>query len=169
MPGDGLYWANGDSLWGPHLTTAILNGSIPMSRLNDMVLRIVATWYQLGQDDVSRFPPTPPIGDGGPNFSSWTDDEIGFLYHGSGEGDRAVVNKFVDVQGEGKDAHGNLVRQIGAEAVTLLKNSDNILPLSRDGSESIRDRKFKVAIVGEDAGPGRGMNACPDRGCNQGT
>ena len=170
MPGDGLRWANGDSLWGKQLTTAVLNGSIPMSRLNDMVLRVVATWYQLGQDDSSRFPPAPPLGDGGPNFSSWTNDEEDLFHHGSGEGDRGVVNKFIDVQSD----HGNLVRQIGAEAIALLKNEDSVLPLSRDGWKTrggtgTEDRTFKVAIIGEDAGEGKGPNACPDRGCNQGT
>lgn len=167
MPGDGLYWANGDSLWGSQLTSAILNSSIPMSRLNDMVLRVVAAWYQLGQNDSSKFPPSPPLGDGGPNFSSWTNDEEGLFHHGSGEGERGIVNKFIDVQAD----HGDLIREIGAEAITLLKNDDGVLPLSRDGLESRGGAagKFRVAIIGEDAGEGKGPNACPDRGCNQGT
>ncbi|KAL5478754.1 hypothetical protein ACEPAI_2031 [Sanghuangporus weigelae] len=164
MPGDGLRWANGGSLWGPHLTRSILNGSLPISRLNDMVTRIVAAYYQLNQDDPDRFPQE------GPNFSSWTDEQIGFLHHGSGEGERGVVNKYVDVQGEGEDAHGKLVRRIGAEAVTLLKNEDGILPLSKDGSGlTSESRKARVAIIGEDAGEGKGPNYCKDRGCNQGT
>lgn len=164
MPGDGLYWANGNSLWGTHLTESVLNGSLPISRLNDIAIRIVAAYYQLGQDDPTRFPEEAP------NFSSWTDDQVGFLYHGTGGGERGVVNKFVDVQGEGDDAHGKLVRQIGAEATTLLKNEGNVLPLSKDGSGmTTESRKARVAIVGEDAGEGKGRNACKDRGCNQGT
>ncbi|OCB86078.1 hypothetical protein A7U60_g6976 [Sanghuangporus baumii] len=164
MPGDGLRWANGDSLWGSHLTRSILNGSLPISRLNDMVTRIVAAYYQLNQDDPDRFPQE------GPNFSSWIDEQVGFLHHGSGEGERGVVNKYVDVQGEGEDAHGKLVRRIGAEAVTLLKNEDGILPLSKDGSGlTSESRKARVAIIGEDAGEGKGPNYCKDRGCNQGT
>lgn len=39
MPGEGL---NGQSLLGSQLTTAVLNGSIPIERLDDMVLRIVS-------------------------------------------------------------------------------------------------------------------------------
>lgn len=171
MPGDGLRWADGDSLWGAQLTLAVLNGTVPMSRLNDMALRVVAAWYQLGQDDESRFPSAPPIGNGGPNFSSWTNDEEGLFHHGSGEGEKGTVNKFIDVQGVGRDAHGRLVREIGAEAIALLKNDGGILPLSRDGwpEGTGRGRKYNVAIIGEDAGEGKGMNACPDRGCNQGT
>jgi len=37
-------------LWGGELVTAVKNGSIPESRLNDMVTRIIASWYQMGQD-----------------------------------------------------------------------------------------------------------------------
>ncbi len=31
MPGDGLRWQDGHSLWGPQLTRAVLNGSVPVS------------------------------------------------------------------------------------------------------------------------------------------
>jgi beta-glucosidase len=162
MPGDGLRWANGDSLWGPHLTRAVLNGSVPVERLNDMVTRIVAAWYQLGQDDKELF-------DGkGPNFSSWTNDEMGYISPGSpSEQEKVVVNQFVDVQAD----HGKIAREVAAEGTVLLKNNE-MLPLGRDGSTKSgrkRDGKIRVGVFGEDAGPGRGPNYCPDRGCNQGT
>jgi hypothetical protein len=51
MPGDGLLWMNGESLWGPQLSIAVLNGSLPVQRLDDMVTRVVAAWYQMGQDN----------------------------------------------------------------------------------------------------------------------
>lgn len=54
MPGDGLKWTDGKSLWGSELTKSVLNGSLPLTRLDDMVTRVVATWYQLGQDDKVR-------------------------------------------------------------------------------------------------------------------
>ena len=166
MPGDGLHWANGDSLWGPHLTTAILNGSLPLSRLNDMVARIVATYYQVQIDNTTHFPrPSSP------NFSSWTDAREGLLYPGSGEGPSGVVNEFVDVRGgekEGDSAHKEVARNVAAEAITLVKNEDSILPLKRDGGVA-RGETFRVGVIGEDAGAGRGPNACKDRGCNQGT
>ena len=38
MPGDGLMRAAGNSLWGLELTRAVLNGSLPIERLNDMVM-----------------------------------------------------------------------------------------------------------------------------------
>ncbi|KAI9834899.1 MAG: hypothetical protein M1838_005456 [Thelocarpon superellum] len=173
MPGDGLRWADGVTLWGAELTRAALNTSLPMSRLNDMVTRIVAAWYQLGQDDRAKWSAPAPEGDGGPNFSSWTTEEVGLLHPGSDCEDKGVVNKFVNAQGEGEDSHGKLARQIAAEGTVLVKNVNGILPLKRDGwaegAEPKPFRKLRIAIFGEDSGPGEGMNACPDRGCNQGT
>ncbi|KAK3685401.1 glycosyl hydrolase family 3 N terminal domain-containing protein [Podospora appendiculata] len=48
-----------DDLWGSHLADAVKNGSVPESRLDDMATRIVAAWYQLGQD---KGFPMPGIG-----------------------------------------------------------------------------------------------------------
>ncbi|KAF4633124.1 hypothetical protein G7Y89_g4995 [Cudoniella acicularis] len=138
MPGDGLRWANGQSLWGPELSKAVLNGSLPVSRLNDMVTRVVAAWYQLGSPD---------------------------------DKDKKVVNKFIDVQGTGEDAHSRIARQVATEGTVLVKNEGNILPLSKDGWPALETHaiNMRIGIFGEDAGEGRGPNACPDRGCNQGT
>ena len=174
MPGDGLNWMNGDSLFGPHLTRSVLNGSLPVDRLNDMATRVVAAWYQLGQDDKGRWPNLPPEGDGRPNFSSWTDDEIGKIHEGSDDPTTAVVNQFIDVQGKGKDFHGRLAQKIAAEGTVLVKNEDNILPLDPKGwTDQYQPQyagKFKVGIFGEDASSNpKGPNACPDRGCNVGT
>lgn len=174
MPGDGLRWSNGKSLWGPQLTKAVLNTSLPISRLDDMATRVVAAWYQLGQDNTTKWPSPPPEGDGGPNFSSWTHDKIGRLHPGSDDNSTGVVNKHINVQGEGEEAHGLLVRTIAAEGMVLVKNDDDVLPLSRDGwsdgiAETKENRKMRVGVFGEDASEGRGPNACADRGCNQGT
>ncbi|KAK4443375.1 glycoside hydrolase [Podospora aff. communis PSN243] len=175
MPGDGLRWANGESLWGPELTKSILNGSIPLDRLNDMVTRIVAAWYQLGQDDEKKFPREPP------NFSSWTDDQFGVPIYGSPSPQEKVeVNKYVNAQAN----HSIIAREVAAEGTVLLKN-ENLLPISREGLPEARLRsrrdnvyratgkqhqgKFKVGVFGDDAGPGKGPNYCKDRSCNQGT
>ncbi|KAF4636740.1 hypothetical protein G7Y89_g1329 [Cudoniella acicularis] len=57
----GLDMAMPDSegFWGSNLTAAINNGSVPLSRLDDMATRIIASWYQLGQD---KDYPTPGVG-----------------------------------------------------------------------------------------------------------
>lgn len=171
MPGDGLHWMDGKALWGGLLTQAVLNGSLPLERLNDMVTRTVAAWYQLGQDNQTQWPAPPPEGEGGPNFSSWTDKKVGLIHTGSDDKTTAVVNKFVDVQGNGNDFHGRLAKQIAAEGTVLVKNLDGVLPLNRKGwsDGKSKDSKFRVGIFGEDAGPGAGPNVCPDRNCNQGT
>lgn len=167
MPGDGLRWQDGKSLWGPEMTKAVLNGSLPLTRLNDMVTRVVAAWYQLGQDDESRFDRK------GPNFSSWTDDAMGRISPGSPDDQDLVrINQYVDVQGEGADAHAIIARWVAVEGTVLLKNEENVLPFARGGrlSQAISEApQPHVGIYGLDAGPGEGPNVCPDRACNKGT
>lgn len=167
MPGDGLRWANGESLWGPELTKSILNGSVPVDRLDDMVTRIVAAWYQLGQDDPKKFD------NKGPNFSSWTNDRMGVIAPGSSTPQEQVeVNKYINVQSN----HSSIARQVAAEGIVMLKNHD-LLPIDRMGFTDAKKRdlrkrhngKLKIGIFGEDAGPGQGPNFCTDRSCNQGT
>lgn len=163
MPGDGLRFSDGESLWGPELTKSIMNGSVPLERLNDMATRIVAAWYQLGQDDTAKF-------DGsGINFSSWTKDRLGVMVPGSkSEQEKVEVNKYVNVQSN----HSEIARAVAREGIVMLKN-ENLLPIDRRGfTDAKRKRhegKLKVGIFGEDAGPGKGPNACIDRACNQGT
>ena len=179
MPGDGLEWADGNSLWGKELTKAVLNGSVPIDRLNDMVTRVVAAWYQVGQDNTLDWPLPPPEADGGPNFSSWTFNETGLLHPGSDDKTTGIVNKYMDVQhagGNGSDSHQYLARVIAAEGTVLVENVNNILPLARNGwpskepSTAAESRKFQVGIFGEDAAVNpKGPNACEDRGCNVGT
>jgi beta-glucosidase len=164
MPGDGLRWAKGNSLWGAELTKSVLNGSVPIDRLDDMVTRVVASWYQVGQDKWGE--------DSGPNFSSWTNDRIGKLHEGSPSSkEMGVVNKYVQAQGEGKDAHSYIVRRVAAEGTVLLKNEGKLLPLDRKGwKKGKRSTKYRVGVFGEDARlPRDGINHCSDQGCNEGT
>jgi beta-glucosidase len=62
----------------------------------------------------------------------------------------------VDVQGN----HNVTVRKVAREAITLLKNDMNILPLRRNDS---------LKVFGTDAGGNPdGLNSCTDQGCNKG-
>lgn len=146
MPGDTLFWT-GDSYFGSNLTIAVLNGTVPQWRLDDMVVRIMAGFFYVDLP-VER----EPI-----NFSSWTRDTYGHEHYYGGQGPIVQVNDHVDVTAN----HSALIREIGAASTVLLKNA-GALPLK--GTEQL------TAVFGEDAGPNLlGPNGCSDRGCDQGT
>lgn len=48
MPGSD--YNGGTILWGPQLTSAVNSGQVPQSRVDDMVRRILAAWYLVGQN-----------------------------------------------------------------------------------------------------------------------
>lgn len=50
MPGDTMIPLLGYSYWMYAMTEAVLNGSTPVDRLDDAAVRIVAAWYQTGQE-----------------------------------------------------------------------------------------------------------------------
>lgn len=145
MPGDTVF-NSGESFWGTNLTLAVINGTMPEWRIDDMAMRIMTSYFKVGLTLNE-----PPI-----NFDSWTLDTYGPL-HASVGANVQQVNFHADVRGD----HGSLIRNIGARATVLLKNLNNTLPLSKP--------KF-LAVIGEDAGPNIwGPNGCSDRGCDNGT
>lgn len=147
MPGD-IGFNSGTSYWGANLTIAVLNGTMPQYRIDDMVTRIMAAYYYVGRDTVNV-----PV-----NFDSWTRDTYGPIYASvPSESPIGLVNEHVDVRSN----HATLIRAIGQASTVLLKNK-GALPLS--------GREKWTAIIGEDAGSNAyGANGCPDRGCNNGT
>lgn len=144
MPG-GSSFANGaPSYWGPNLTTAVLNGSVPLERVDDMVTRILAAWYLVGQDQ--EFPNV--------SFSSWTLDTMGYEYYGAQQG-FGVINEHIDVRSN----HGDLSRGWAADSIVLLKNVNNTLPLKKPK---------QIGLFGSDAAPAiGGPNQFPDRSTRQ--
>ncbi|KAL4922894.1 glycosyl hydrolase family 3 N terminal domain-containing protein [Aspergillus aurantiobrunneus] len=146
MPGDGAIPLFGDSYWGPELSRSILNRTVPVERLNDMATRILAAWFKMGQDQ------DYPL----PNFSSNTEDEKGLLYPGAVVSPIGIVNQYVNVQGD----HNISARAVARDAITLLKNEGDLLPLRRNDS---------LKVFGTDAGADpQGLNSCADKGCNRG-
>ncbi|KAL3428422.1 beta-glucosidase F [Phlyctema vagabunda] len=147
MPGDGSVPLFGLSYWASDLSRAVLNGTVPLSRLNDMVTRIVATWYQLGQDK-DYIPP---------NFSSNTADPTGPCYPGALFSPTCVTNQYVNVQAN----HATVAREVARESITLLKNANNTLPLRVNAT---------LNVFGSHAQNNPdGINACNQRSCNKGT
>lgn len=108
----------------------------------------MATWYKMGQDK------DYPV----PNFSTNTQDEKGPLYPGAPVlSPYGVVNKYVNVQGK----HNATARAIARDAITLLKNENDTLPLKKSDS---------LKVFGADAGQNPdGLNSCNDMGCDKGT
>jgi beta-glucosidase len=147
MPGD-IGFNSGTSYWGANLTIAVLNGSVPQWRLDDMVTRIVAAWYYADRENNQ-------VADA-PNFSAWTLDTMGYNNQYA-MNDYTQVNYHVDVT----EDHGSHIRTGGARGSVILKNN-GALPLT--GKEKL------TTVFGSDAGPNTwGPNGCSDRGCDNGT
>ncbi|KAH7115240.1 beta-glucosidase [Dendryphion nanum] len=130
MPGGlGMYglYPQGGSLFGGNLTRGVNNGSIEISRVNDMIIRIMTPYYWLGQD--KDFPTTDPSSADLNTFSprrTWLRQ-----FNLTGEKSRDV-----------RDNHGDLIRKHGSAGTVLLKNN-NALPLKAPKS---------IAVFGNDAG-----------------
>ncbi len=147
MPGD-IGFDSGTSYWGANLTIAVLNGTIPQWRLDDMAIRIMAGYYYVDRQ-------SNQVADA-PNFSAWTQDTFGFKNFYASE-DYTQVNWHVDVTRE----HAIDIRTMAAKGTVLLKNTGG-LPLT--GKEKL------TTVFGSDAAENVwGPNGCPDRGCDNGT
>ncbi|KAF2004117.1 glycoside hydrolase family 3 protein [Amniculicola lignicola CBS 123094] len=131
MPGGiGTYglFPQAGSFFGDNVTMAVQNGTVPESRLDDMITRIMTPYYWLGQD--VNFPSVDPSTADLNTFSprstwlrNWTL---------TGESSRDV-----------RDDHGELIRKHGSAGTVLLKNTNGALPLKKPRS---------IAVFGNDAG-----------------
>lgn len=137
MPGPlgyyGMAWGSG-SFFGGNVTTAVNNGSLDTSRVDDMIVRIMTPYYFFGQD--AGFPGVDPAGGQLNTFSPPSTWETTFNMTGTPN---------VDVRGN----HGDLIRKHGSAGTVLLKNTNNALPLQAPKV---------MAVFGNDAGaPTQGM------------
>lgn len=94
---------SGAEYWGPQLETAVTNGSVSLDRLDDMATRIIAAWYQMGQDS-----------------DDFANPGYGIPYDLS-----APHEKVVGWNSSFKDT----IYQGALESHVLVKNSNNTLPL----------------------------------------
>ncbi|KAI3394178.1 hypothetical protein diail_3133 [Diaporthe ilicicola] len=131
MPGDlgnyGMIWGSG-SFFGPNVTAAVNNGTLDVTRVDDMIVRIMTPYYLLNQDS-EDFPTIDPSGGYLNNFSpmsSWREE-----FNLTGPSSR-------DVRGN----HSALIRKHGAAGTVLLKN-EGALPLKAPKN---------IVVFGNDAG-----------------
>lgn len=154
MPGE-VYddWLTGKSNWGPLLTRAVYNGTIPQKRLDDMVTRIIAPFFAI--DSVKL-----PNQDSTPNFNSWNSHTYGQQYPYQHFGPIVQQNWHQEARSEFSN---KIALEVATEAVVLLKNTDKNLPISKD--EGIK----RILIAGVHAGVDTHGFNCKDQRCTCGT
>lgn len=127
MPGDVTFNSN-NSYFGANLTMAVNNGSVPLSRVDDMAVRVMAGFFLVGQD--SGYPAV--------NFDTFKKG--------------GPLNEHVNVQ----DDHADIVRKVGAASTILLKNENNTLPLRKPRTIALLGSDAGPPIRGPNGYPDRG-------------
>ncbi|KAM0712872.1 hypothetical protein Q7P35_000321 [Cladosporium inversicolor] len=143
------------SYFGGNITSMVENGTVPESRIDDMIIRQMTPYYWLGQDQ--DFPTVDPSTGWLNTFSpvaTWLRD-----WNLTGPSSRDV-----------REDHGEKIRQHGAAATILLKNENNALPLKAPKSIAVfgndaaeptqgllnqNDYEFGTLIAGGGSGTGR--------------
>jgi beta-glucosidase len=115
------------SFWGPSLSKAIPS-EVPQARLDDMVRRILAAWYYLGQDS-GNYPLV--------KFNSW-------------KGGLGGPNVQAD--------HKTTARSVARDGIVLLKNENGILPLKKPESLAIIGQDAMADPAGPNSCVDRGCN-----------
>ncbi|KAJ7268203.1 glycoside hydrolase superfamily [Mycena haematopus] len=137
MPGDYIVIGGGvfaGFLGIGTLEDAVNSGDVPLARLNQMITRILAPWYRLGQD--SGYPPV--------NFDA---------QHSDGSGSD---NLNVSVRSA---AHTSLAREIASNSAVLLKNTAGTLPFKTTAIKRVAIIGLDAIIPNLDCGD---SNQCDD-------
>ncbi|KAE9403455.1 family 3 glycoside hydrolase [Gymnopus androsaceus JB14] len=134
MPGGDTGVAGLNTFFGDTLVEFVNNGTIPLSRVQDMAQRVLASWYFLHQDS----PSYPAV-----NFNA------------NAPGDEAT-NEHINVE----DDHFTVVLDIGRASIVLLKNVGNALPLVKPRSILLAGSDAGLALIGPNEFP----NAVGDDG-----
>jgi beta-glucosidase len=110
MPGS--IGRSSSSFFGGNITNAVSNGSLPESRLDDMVLRIMTPYYYLRQDNYPTIDPSSAA------LNNFNPSSSNYTWNLNGSESR-------DVRG----SHSQLIHDLAAQATVLLKNVNGTLPL----------------------------------------
>lgn len=105
MPGD-VVFNSGDSYFGANLTMSVKNGSVPLERVDDMAVRVMAGFFLVGQDQ---------------DYPAVNIDAFNI---------NGPLNEHINVQ----DNHAEIIRKVGAASTILLKNENGTLPLRKPKS-----------------------------------
>ncbi|KAI5236669.1 hypothetical protein E4T42_09396 [Aureobasidium subglaciale] len=145
------------SYFGGNITAMVNNGTVPESRIDDMIIRQMTPYYWLGQD--KDFPTVDPSTGWLNTFSpvnTWLRD-----WNLTGPSSRDV-----------REDHNEAIRKHGAAATILLKNENGALPLKapmsiavfgNDASEPTQgllnqnDYEYGTIIAGGGSGTGRAV------------
>lgn len=153
MPGEMFgEWLSGKSHWGPLLTRAIYNHTIPQARLNDMAMRILAPFFAAKSIQL-------PADDDVPNFSSWTSHTYGQKYPYQNFGAISRQNWHQDVRSSFSD---EVAMKVAREAIVMLKNDDDHLPIAKN------DGVRRILLLGKSASPDPKGFSCKDQKCTDG-
>lgn len=153
MPGDVFNeWLSGKSPWGPLLTRAVYNQTVSQERLDDMACRILAPFFSSKHLSL-------PTEDDVPNFSSWTYHTFGQRYPYQHTGAIEQLNLHRDARSEFSD---DVALGIAREAVVLLKNCDQHLPIAKE--DGIR----RLTVFGIGAFASSSGLRCKDQRCTDG-
>lgn len=116
MPGSidvaGAGIVNTASYYGGNITTAVNNGSLSLTRLDDMIRRIMTPYFLLGQDE--DFP---------------TEDPSNMAVLATHYGQALPISQEISARDVRHD-HATLIRTLGAAGCVLLKNVNATLPLT---------------------------------------
>ncbi|KAK8237632.1 putative beta-glucosidase [Phyllosticta capitalensis] len=125
MPGGIGFTNSTPSFWGANATAAVTNGTIPESRIDDMVLRIMTPYFHLGQD--KSF---PLVDKSSADINGVAKSNFGYDFE---------LGPIVDVRTE---EHTQFIREAAANSTVLVKNTGS-LPLKKPKN---------IAVFGNDAG-----------------
>lgn len=132
MPGGDTGVSGLNSFFGETLVDFVNNGTVPLSRVQDMAQRVLASWYFLHQDE--NYPAV--------NFNA------------NAPGDEST-NEHINVE----DDHFTVVLDIGRASIVLLKNVNNALPLKKPRSLLLAGSDAGLALIGPNEFPNAGGDA----------